>query len=204
MRGIAGPFPWWLGAVGGLFVALAVAMVVGSLDRPSPEVFVPDTAAAVVGPDGTRTVTLDARSPDRWIRFDLESGRVVGADTGWDLAARRFHVIVNGGAGLPGGAAVAPAGDTSLAAVRRPPDRGWRATAADADGELRHPLLEDWYDYDFFSHLLRARPDVWAVRSASGRPFKLSFLSYYCPGPEAGCVTFRYAPLERRDGSAGR
>lgn len=205
MRGIAGPFPWWLGAVGGLFVALAVALVVGSLDRPSPAVFVPDTTVAVPGPDGTRTVTLDARSPDHWVRFDLESGRVVGADAdGWDLAARRFHVIVNGGASLPGEAAAAPAGDTALGSVRRPPDGGWRATAADADGELRHPLLEDWYRYDFFSHLLRARSDVWAVRSASGRLFKLAFLSYYCPGPEAGCVTFRYAPLEGRDGSAVR
>lgn len=201
MRGPEGPFPWWLGAVGVLFVVLAATLVIGSLDRPTPTVFVPDPAGAVPDPDGVRTVTLDARSPDRWVRYDLESGRVVGRDApGWDLAVRRFHVIVNGGAGLPGRAAAAPTGDTALAAVRRPPPSGWRRTGADADGELRHPLLEDWYDYDFFSHLLRARPDVWAVRSASGRLWKLRFLSYYCPGPEAGCVTFRYAPLEPPDG----
>lgn len=204
MPGPEGPFPWWLGAVGALFVVLAAALVIGSLDRPSPTAFVPDTAAVPAGPGGVRTVTLDARSPDRWIRFDLDSGRAVTADAGgWDLALRRFHVIVNGGAGLPGRAAAAPTGDTALASVRRPPPDGWRRTTADGDGELRHPLLEDWYDYDFFSHLLRARPQVWAVRSASGEAWKLRFLSYYCPGPEAGCVTFRYARLPAGPGDAG-
>lgn len=199
MQGIDGPFPWWLGAVGGLFAVLLVGLVVRSLDRPSPATRAPDVGE--VDPSGARTVTLDARSSERWVHFDLSSGRIVPPDTGvWDLAVRRFHVVVNGGADLPGEAAVAPTGDTALAAVTRPPRDGWRTTREDADGELRHPLLESWYDYDFFSHLLRARPAVWAVRSASGKPYKLRFLSYYCPGPEGGCVTFRYAPLDGEDG----
>lgn len=203
MRWPDGPFPWWLGAVGAVFLALSVALVVGSLDRPSPTTYVPEAGPIEAsGPSGVRTVTLDARSSDRWVRFDLAAGRIVGPETGrWDLAVRRFNVVVNGGAGLPGEAAVAPTGDTALAAVHRPPDEDWRTTRADADGELRHPLLEAWYKYDFFSHLLRARPQVWAIRSASGELYKLQFLSYYCPGPEGGCVTFRYAPLQARSGS---
>lgn len=197
MRGPGGPFPWWLGAVGAVFALLAAGLVVRSLDRPAPATYAP-SAPGEVRPDSAavRTVTLDARSPDRWVRFDLASGSLVSADhPGWDLAVRRFHVVVNGGDGLPGDAAVAATGDTAFSAVRTAPGGEWRVTRADADGELRHPLLEEWYAYDFFSHLLEARPAVWAVRSAEGRIYKLEFLSYYCPGPEAGCVTFRYAPL---------
>lgn len=197
MRGPEGPFPWWLGAVGGVFALLVAALVAGSLDRPAPDTYAPTPATEVrADTTGFRTVTLDARSSDRWVRFDLADGRIVPADEdGWDLGVRRFHVVVNGGDGLPGDAAVAPAGDTALSAVRSAPDAEWRVTRADADGELRHPLLEEWYAYDFFSHLLEARPRVWIVRSAGGELFKLEFLSYYCPGPEAGCVTFRYGRL---------
>lgn len=198
MRWPEGPFPWWLGVVGGAFVVLVLVLVLGSLRRPSPEVYPPSSSGASP-PDsaGVRTVTLDARSAERWIRFDLSAGRTVPAEAGsWDVAARRFHIVVNGGDELPGEGAAAAAGEPPLASVPRPPADGWRRTRADEDGELRHPLLESWYRYDFFSHLLEARPRVWAIRTSDGELYKLRFLSYYCPGPEAGCVTFRYAPFE--------
>ncbi len=57
-----------------------------------------------------------------------------------------------------------------------------------------HPSFEHWYHYDFFAHLLRPPPggDVYLLHSRSGSDVKLEILSYYCPGPEAGCLTFRY------------
>lgn len=194
-----GRFPWWLGAAGLVFVGLVVGLVVLSLSDPTPPTYAPTPAGdtAVADSAGGRRVTLDARDPDRWVALDLASGRVSrGRVAGWDLAARRFHVIANGGPGLPGDVSVAVAdGARTLSQVEGPPPAGWTSTDRDEDGELRHPLLESWYDYDFFAHLLTPRSRVYVVRSGDGRLVKLRFLSYYCPGVEAGCVTLRYAPL---------
>lgn len=194
-----GRFPWWLGAVAAAFVVLVGLVVVGSLDRRPPPAR-PPSPGGLARPDstGARTVTLDARSPDRWLRFDLSEGRTVAPGAGaWDIAVQRYHVIVNGGEALPGDGAAALTADTALEAGGPVPRDGWRTTRADRDGRLRHPLLEEWYDYDFFSHVLRPRPRVWAVRTPDGGVYRLRFLSYYCPGPEAGCLTFRYARAGR-------
>lgn len=196
-----GRFPWWLGLLGGVFVLSVGWMVVVSLRDPTPPTY-PALAAgdtAVADSGGTLRVTLDARDPDRWVSVDLDSGRVRdGRPPGWDLAARRFRVISNGGEALPGDAAVARAPSAALDVGEAPPAGRWTFTLRDEDGELSQPVLEDWYEYDFFSHLLTPRPRAYAVRTTGGRTAKVRFLSYYCPGPDAGCVTLRYA-LPGRD-----
>lgn len=208
-----GRFPWWLGAVGVLFLLLAAGLVATSLVERSPPTYEPTPAGSPPEPasTGALRVTLDARDPERWTYFGFEEGRVSNrAFDGWDLAARRFRVVVNGGADLPGEARVAPTGASSLDAVRSPPDTGWSSTERRA-GELRLPALEDWYEYDFFSHLLRPRPTVYVLRTSEGGHLALQFLGYYCPGARAGCVTFRYRPLpsagaadaSARDGESG-
>jgi len=53
--------------------------------------------------------------------------------------------------------------------------------------------LGRWYRYSMFSHLLHPKPFIYVIRTRDGRYVKLEFLSYYCPGPEPGCVTFRFA-----------
>lgn len=189
-----GRFPWWLGAVGGLFLLLAAGLVATSLADRSPPTFPPTPPGSPprADPTGAHRVTLDARDSERWIYYGFAEGRVSRrAFDGWDLAARRFRVVVNGGPDLPGDAraVVVPAG--SLDSVRSVPDGGWRVTETRA-GELRHPLFRDWYEYDFFSHLLRPRPRTYVVRTTGGRYVALRFLGYYCPGTSAGCVTFRY------------
>lgn len=194
---------WWLYGIAGLFLAGAVWMVAASLDRPSPPVFPP---ADTVQHDGdVRRVTLDARHPERWIYLDFEGDSLVatrGAE-GWDLGVRRFHVILNGGPGFSGEAAAADLGDRRLQAVEHVPDDGLVATGLQGE-EPRHPLLAEWYRYDFFSHLLVARPRTYGVRTAEGGFVALRFLSYYCPGPEAGCLTVAYRPLTARSGPGPR
>lgn len=190
----AGRFPWWLGAVGGLFLLLAGGLVATSLADRSPPTFAPTPPGPVPPPDatGTRQVTLDARDAERWIYFGFADGRISRrAFDGWDLAARRFRVVANGGADLPGDARAAVVEVGSLDSVRSVPSSGWRATEAEA-GDLRHPLLQEWYEYDFFSHLLRPRPRSYVVRTTGGEHVALRFVGYYCPGTTAGCVTFRY------------
>lgn len=197
-----GRFPWWLGAVGGLFLLLAGGLVATSLADRSPPTYAPTPPGSAPRPDSTRAlrVTLDARDSERWIYYGFADGRISRrAFDGWDLAARRFRVVVNGGADLPGDARVARGPAGSLDSVRSVPREGWRATETKA-GELRHALLQDWYEYDFFSHLLRPRPRTYVVRTTGGRHVALRFLGYYCPGTSAGCVTFRYRFLSGRGG----
>lgn len=190
----SGGRPWWLYGVAGLFVVGAVWMVVVSLDRPTPPTFPPSDT--VVREGDVRRVTLDARDPERWVYLDFEADRVVAdpGDDDWDLGVRRFNVILNGGAEFAGDAAAAALGDRPIRSVERRPREGMVGTVREGD-EPRHPLLAEWYRYDFFSHLLLARSRTYAVRTAEGGAVALRFLSYYCPGPEAGCVTLAYRPL---------
>lgn len=131
----------------------------GSLRRPDVDTFepgvrdAPDTATS----GGATVVTLDARDPDRWVRFDLDAAAVVSEREGWELAFRRYEV----------------------------------RAAPEAPAEV----LEGWYRYDFFSHLLIPRDRSYRLSLEDGRLVEIRFLSYYCPGPEAGCVTFRYRTL---------
>lgn len=194
-------FPWWLGVVGAAFLLLAGGLISASLQERTPPTYPPVSAGdtAVVDSGGTRRVTLDARDAGRWVYLDVATGTVrAEATAGWDLAARRFHVIVNGGPALAGSAAAAATRREDLAEPVRVPRDGWAGTRRNEDGELAHPLLEAWYDYDFFSHLLTPKPRVYVLRTDDGALVKFRFLSYYCPGPEAGCVTLRYAPVASR------
>lgn len=186
---------------GGL-VLMAVALVTLSLRREPPVTYVPspveprEVGDSLVGPI---RVTIEASDPDRWVYFDFSRGSVVvePRPEGWDLAFRRFNVMVNGGPGFPGrGGARALAVD-GLDSVSRVPASGY--VVVGAPGDSVNPALERWYDYGFTSHLLTPRPHVYAVRTARGTYAALRFLSYYCPGARAGCVTFEY--LYQGDGS---
>ena len=135
---------------------------------------------------GTDTVTIDTRDPDRWRFFAFGRGLLAPPDTaGWDLAARRFHVIAAG--------AAARLDTISFEALAHAPAAGFVATTFDRD--TLNGALARWYRYSMFSHLLRPRPDVYVVRTRAGGQAKLEFLGYYCPGPEPGCLTFRYERL---------
>ena len=136
---------------------------------------------------GMDTVTLDARDADQWRFFTFGHGPLAPPDTGgWDLGARRFRVIVAGEA--------ARLDTIAFDALAHPPTGGFVATTFDRDTLNR--AIARWYRYSMFSHLLHPKPQIYVIRSRAGRYVKLEFLSYYCPGPEPGCVTFRYKPLE--------
>lgn len=176
-----------------------MALVVTSLQRPSLPTYAPSDLPASPSGSGadslvpSRVVTLDARDPDEWVRFSFaRSGVVDEGDTDWDLAARRFHLIVNGGERFPGSAGALDMGDVPFDRVDRVPHEGYLATEY-SGGEPRHPALQTWYRYSFLSHLLRPEPRTYAIRTVDGRYAKLRLLSYYCPEAEPGCVTFRYA-----------
>ena len=193
-----GRVPWWLGLTGGLFLLAIAYLVVSSLSRPTPPTRVPtDPTPREVGDSlvTDRVVTLDTRERDEWRRFDFSRGAVVDRAGGrsWDLAARRYRLIVNGGEQFGGRGGAVSLGTAAFDSVRVVPAEGYEGTRRDPGGDPEHPVLDAWYRYDFFSHMLLSRDRVFAVRTADGRYAKVAVVSYYCPGPEPGCLTIRYS-----------
>lgn len=185
----------------GLFVSIglvAAILVALSLRRPVIDTYAPTPPApaevvdTVVGPV---QYTVDARSPDRWVFFDFSRGSVVESPgpLDWDLAFRRFRIIVNGGRGFAGTGAIADLGDVPFESNEAMPDTGWVETEVRSDSS--NPAVARWYSYGWSSHILRPRPNVYAVRTADGRHARMRMISYYCPGAIPGCLTFAYVYL---------
>lgn len=170
----------------------AVLLVALSLQREPPPAYpVSQLEPMEVGNGlfGPATVTLDASAG--WVFFSFATGSTVHAGAGrtWDVAFRRFHVMVNGGPGFPGNGAVADLGAVDFDAVTVAPQAGWVDRAA---RDSTNEAIARWYDYSFMSHLLTPRQRVYAIRTADGRYARLRFLSYYCEGGRPGCITFEY------------
>jgi hypothetical protein len=179
----------------GAVLLLAGGFVFYSLQRPEPPTFAPSplepepAGERLVGP---RIFTVDASDPDRWAYFSFSRGTVVEhpGPLDWDLAFRRFRIIVNGGEGFRGIGGATALGAADLESVPLLPAGGYQGTVALADSV--NPVLERWYDYSFFSHLLSPASETYAVRTADGRYAAMELMGYYCPGAMPGCVTFRY------------
>jgi hypothetical protein len=182
-------------AGGAAFLMVVVLLVALSIRRPEPPTFQPTAVQERPAGDrliGPTVVTVDASDASRWRFFSFAAGSVVDTPdpVGWDLAFRRFQVIVNGGAGFAGDGGAVDLGVVPFDSVSAVPADGYVVTVARSDSV--NAALHRWYEYSFTSHLLTPRPSVYAVRTADGRFAKLRFAGYYCPGATPGCVTFRY------------
>ncbi len=181
--------------MGGFFVAAIATIVVGSLRRPDPLVFNLADLEARARPEeffGPDTVTLDARSRSHWTLFDFSIGRVGATGGAWDIGVRRHRLAVNGGDGFSGNAGVVRL-ELPFDEVREAPADGYTQSRVSPGGDTINVVLDEWYSYDFFSHLLKPDPITFVLRTADGRYAKLRVLSYYCPGPVPGCFTIEYA-----------
>ena len=176
-----------------VFVIVIAYVVVSSLARPVVRTFEPSAPRALAPASDstvTDTVTVDATDADRWAFLDLDRRSLLAIpDTaGWDIAFRRHAIITSGGA-LDLGSAVA------YDDVRRASAGPYTATIAGSD--TVNAVLDRWYRYRLLTHLLEPNGHVYAIRTREGRYAKLDILSYYCPGPRAGCLTIRYTiPLD--------
>jgi len=188
--------PAWLLACAAAFGLGLILLLASSLFRPTPPSFpVRPLAPSEVGDSLViRTVTLDARDASRWIGFDFSRGAVVGLEdrTRWDLAVRRYRMIVNGGPGFSGNGGVLEVSQRAYDTVDTAPASGYRLTTLSAGGDSSSTVLDGWYRYHFLSHLLLPRPATYVLRTANAAYAKLRILSYYCPGAEPGCLTFEY------------
>ena len=173
----------------------AVLFVAASLGRRNVPTFVATTPAPVdVGPAklGPDTITVDATGEQGWRFFDFSRASVVEVPgpMDWDLAFLRHRIVANGGAGFDGDGGLLELHGVAYDSVSEVPSSGYVGSLQ--LGDTTNAAIERWYSYNWTSHILEPRPTVWAVRTADGRYAKLQILGYYCPGPQAGCLTFEF------------
>lgn len=191
--------PLAAGVVAAAVVVTLIALTLRQPDVPSYAPTVPaptDAGRVLVGPV---LYTVDATSPDAWRYFSFRIGAVTdnAGAADWDLAFRRYQVIANGGKAFVGQGGIHDLGPVRFDDVQAVPATGYLGNEGSEDP--RNPAIAGWYRYGFFSHVLSPKPHVWAVRTADGRYAKLEIVSYYCPGAQPGCLTFRY--VYQGDGS---
>jgi hypothetical protein len=153
--------------------------------------------------------TLEARAAELWTFFDFSRGSVVevphqfGVD--WDLAFQRHKILANGGATNPKGrGAILNLGQVAFDEVREVPVEGYvEDTIAAINPEAistENLAIKAWYHYNFLTHVLRPKANIYAIRTADGKYAKLRIVSYYCDGGQAsGCFTIEY--VYQGDGS---
>lgn len=175
------PLPLVIVASG--FGVAIVVLIVASLVPRDARTFDPLAVHVRAGARAGDTVTIDARDEAQWRFFSFARGPVSPPDTAaWDLAVRRYHVIVSG--------AAQRIGTPAFEALADAPAEGYVATTMGRD--TVNSAIDRWYRYSIFSHLLEPASGSYVIRTRDGHFAKMQFLSYYCPGPAAGCVTFRY------------
>ncbi|MCH8157042.1 MAG: HmuY family protein [Nitrospinae bacterium] len=147
-----------------------------------------------------RTVMINASSENDWVYFDFSRDGVVKihdpSSLEWDLAFRRTKVITNGGATNKFG----KAGLIDLGAVgfnyvtEAPLDSYVKDTATRTETE--NQVLLKWYRYNYFTHKLTAKPNIYAVQTADSKFAKVKFLNFYCTNKETGCIRMQYVYQE--------
>jgi hypothetical protein len=176
-------------------VLIVIALLVIAVRTPTTAVTFDPTAIARADSahPGARIFTADARDEGKWHYFSFARARLVAPADSWDIAFKRFHIIVNGAPAFSGGAGVLDLGRVAYDEVSSVPRTGYVGSVAGRD-TASAPLVR-WYAYGFTTHLLTTLDHVYAVRTADGSYVKMQVLSYYCPGPDPGCMTIRFSEL---------
>jgi hypothetical protein len=145
----------------------------------------------------TSTIVIDATNEEQWTYFDFSRGEQVKihdpSSLEWDLAFRRGKIITNGGATNKfGQAGLIDLGEVSFDAVENVPLKDFIADISTRT-QTENPLLVQWYKYNYISHKLTARKNIYAMRTSDGKFAKIQFLSFYCADKQPGCIQMKYA-----------
>lgn len=179
----------WLvrGAAAAMVVATVVGVGIGMrVGGPDiDEVGYPLTDHPEELEDGSLWITLNTMDQERWVPVSLELGREVPDGPAADLRLRRHYFQVPGGALELDG--------SELMAAELPAALDWVGDELN-DGLLLNPLLLRWYDYSYWTHLLKSKQHIYAVRLV-GDPTRAALLrveSYYCAPEGTGCLSLNY------------
>ena len=150
-------------------------------------------------PDGV----IDATSETEWVSYDLDAAEVVEeADGTWDLGFQRFNIRLHGGVYGEGTVEAAVLDEADYDALEAAPSDGWLVDEADADGDGKDELVfDEWYDYDYETHLLSPADRVYVVHSTDGLYHKIKFLSYYDDAGTPARISFLTAEIAAPEGA---
>ncbi len=145
----------------------------------------------------THVAVVNASSENDWTYFDFSRGQEVKimdpTSLEWDLAFRRGKVISNGGATNKfGKAGLIDLGDKKDFDEIKETPGGNYVQDVSTRTETENPVFLKWYQYNYFTHKLTAKKNVYAMRTADNKFAKIQFLGFYCANQETGCIQFRY------------
>ncbi|SMF52893.1 HmuY family protein [Pseudobacteriovorax antillogorgiicola] len=131
------------------------------------------------------TVTVDASSYENPIFLKFEEGLIVAEqDSAWDLSVKRTQFQTNSGTSGDGAIGVFHSGKKDFEAVNEcvfdalAYDEELPVPGPPGSGTFSgNPILNDWYDYDFATHSVTSKGDVYLVTDENVC-FKLQILGY--------------------------
>jgi hypothetical protein len=193
--------------IGLYWLPIKLEQMGGFLDKPSmkdklttgPSRNSDAQAVATVNPNllPASTIVIDATNEEQWTYFDFSRGQQVKihdpSSLEWDLAFRRGKIISNGGATNKfGQAGLISLGEVSFDAVENVPLKDFIPDKATRT-QTENPVLLQWYKYNYISHKLTARKNVYVMRTSNGKFAKIQFMSFYCADKQPGCIQMKYA-----------
>jgi hypothetical protein len=159
---------------------------------------------------GMTLTVVDATSEKVWVymrlrdgaQLDLPSAADPAADPTWDLAFRRYQVLLNGGVSGPGQVVGQWLDAVAFDDLSTAPPDGYLSDAPDGDDDNALPdlVLEHWYNYDFRTHTLTPRAGVYVLRDAAGQHYKLAFDGYYDAAGSPGRALTKRLPQDKDRG----
>lgn len=153
----------------------------------------------------SRVTTVNASSEKEYVYFNLRSGKVVKihdpSSLEWDLAFRRSKVITNGGASSKlGQAGLIDLGPVEFDTVKEVPTDNYVLDVSTRT-DTENPVILKPYNYNYLTHKLKAKKNVYAARTADSKYAKFQFLDFYCDNKEVGCITIRFVYQENGSNS---
>jgi len=144
----------------------------------------------------TQLITINASSEKNWAYFDFSRGAVVEihdpSSLEWDLAFRRGKVISNGGATNKfGKAGLVKMKETRFDAIAQVPTENYVQDTTTRT-ETENPVLLKWYKYNYLTHKLTPKKNIYGMRTADSKYAKIQFKSFYCENKETGCIKMQY------------
>ena len=144
----------------------------------------------------SRVTTVNASSEKEYVYFNLRSGKVVKihdpSSLEWDLAFRRSKVITNGGASSKlGKAGLIDLGAVGFDKVTEVPKDNYVLDVSTRT-DTENPEILKPYNYNYLTHKLKAKKNVYAARTADSKFAKFQFLDFYCDNKEVGCIKIRF------------
>lgn len=101
------------------------------------------------------------------------------SSAGWDLSLGFTEVRLGSGSSGAGEAKVLMLPEADFDALSAAPSGDYARDAdTDSDGQTDSFGFAAWYDYDFITHTVTPKDQVYAMRTSDGLSFKLRFTSF--------------------------